>query len=47
MLHDLDATLRAVLTDPAAPADIRTAEISFETPDKDFRPAQPTVNLFL
>jgi hypothetical protein len=47
MLHDLDATLRAVLTDPAAPADVRTADISFETPDKDFRPAQPTINLFL
>jgi hypothetical protein len=47
MFNDLDATLRAVLADPAAPADVRGADVSFETPDKDFRPAQPTVNLFL
>jgi hypothetical protein len=46
MFNDIDATLRAVLDDPAAPADLRAAETSFETPDKDFAPAQPTVNLF-
>jgi len=47
MFDDLDASLRAVLDDAAAPADVRTADVSFETPDKDFRPVQPTVNLFL
>jgi hypothetical protein len=47
MFDDLDATLRAMLADPAAPADVRAADVSFETPDKDYRPAQPTVNLFL
>lgn len=47
MFDDLDATLRAVLADPAAPAGVRAADVSFETPDKDFRPGQPTVNLFL
>jgi hypothetical protein len=47
MLHDLDATLRAVLADPAAPADLRAADVSFDTPDKSFTPAQATVNLFL
>jgi Pvc16 N-terminal domain/Carboxypeptidase regulatory-like domain len=47
MFQDLDATLKAMLADPAAPADLRNAEISFETPDKDFKPAQATVNLFL
>lgn len=47
MFHDLDATLRAILDDNAAPADLRNAEVSFETPDKDFKPAQATVNLFL
>jgi hypothetical protein len=46
VFNDLDATLRAVLEIAAAPADLRAAEVSFETPDKDFTPAQPTVNLF-
>lgn len=47
MFNDLDATLRAVLDNSAAPADLRAAEVSFETPDKDFTPAQSAVNLFL
>lgn len=47
MFHDLDATLRTVLADDAAPTELRNAEVSFETPDKDFKPAQATVNLFL
>jgi hypothetical protein len=46
MFQDLDATLEAILDDPAAPADLRSAEVSFEAPDKDFKPAQPVVNLF-
>jgi len=47
MFQDLDATLRTILADAAAPADLRNAEVSFETPDKDFKPAQATMNLFL
>jgi hypothetical protein len=47
MFNDLDDTLRALLTDPAAPADLRAADVSFDTPAGDFRPAQATVNLFL
>lgn len=47
MFDDLDDTLRAVLDDPSAPADLRAADVSFLTPDKDFAPAQATVNLFL
>jgi uncharacterized protein DUF4255/carboxypeptidase family protein len=47
VFNDLDATLKALLDDPAAPADVRDADVSFETPDKDFRPAQPTISLFL
>jgi hypothetical protein len=47
VFNDLDTTLRAVLDDSAAPAALRGAEVSFETPEKDFTPAQPLVNLFL
>ena len=47
VFNDLDATLKAVLDDAAAPADLRAADVSFDTPDKDFKPAQATVNLFL
>jgi hypothetical protein len=46
VFNDLDATLRAVLDNAAAPVELRAAEVSFETPDKDFSPTQPTVNLF-
>ena len=47
MLDDLDATLRAMLTDAAAPAVLRSADISFDTPDKDFSPTQATLSVFL
>jgi hypothetical protein len=47
MFQDLDATLKALLADPAAPAGLRAADVSFQTPDKDFQPAQATLNLFL
>ncbi|MGQ5640496.1 MULTISPECIES: Pvc16 family protein [unclassified Streptomyces] len=43
----MDATLKAVLGDAGAPAEIRAADVSFDTPDRDFHPAQTTVNLFL
>lgn len=47
MFHDLDTTLRALMSDPAAPADLRAADIGFDTPDRGYQPAQATVNLFL
>lgn len=47
MFDDLDASLTALLTDPGAPAEVRGAEISFKTPDKDFSPNPTTINLFL
>jgi uncharacterized protein DUF4255/carboxypeptidase family protein len=47
MFQDLDTALTNLLHDPAAPADVRNADISFETPDKNFTPADGTVNLFL
>jgi hypothetical protein len=47
VFQDLDETLKAVLDDAAAPADLRAADVSFDTPDRDYRPAEPTVNLFL
>jgi hypothetical protein len=47
VFQDLDATLVAVLHDATSPADLRGADVSFDTPGKDFAPAQATVNLFL
>ena len=47
MFQDLDTTLEAMLNDPAAPADLRNADVSFDTPDKDYKPDHATVNLFL
>lgn len=47
MFADLDATLQAMLDDPGAPAALRAAEVSFDTPDRDFIPTQATVDLFL
>ncbi len=47
MFQDLDATLRNILRDPAAPAEVRAADVSFDTPDKDFTPTHATISLFL
>jgi hypothetical protein len=47
MFDDLDATMKALLDDPSAPADLRAADVSFDTPDRDYKPAQATINLFL
>jgi hypothetical protein len=47
MFQDLDSTLQAILDDPAAPAQLRNADVGFETPDKNYAPGQLTVNLFL
>jgi hypothetical protein len=47
MFHDLDSTLEAILDDPAAPARLLAADVSFVMPDKNYVPDQATVNLFL
>jgi hypothetical protein len=50
MFQDLDSTLMAILNDVAMPAtlvNLRNAAKSFVTPDRNFAPAQATVNLFL
>jgi hypothetical protein len=47
MFDDLDATLKAMFADTAAPTDLRNAEVAFDTPDTNYKPAQATVNLFL
>ena len=49
MFNDLDSTLTQVLNDAPAPAlqELRNADVSFETPDRTFAPAQASVNLFL
>lgn len=47
MFADLDATLHAMLDDPTSPAALRAADVSFVTPDRDYKPGQDTVNLFL
>lgn len=47
MFDDLDATLRVLLASDGAPAEVRAADVSFETPTRDFAPKGPTLNLFL
>jgi hypothetical protein len=47
MFHDLDKTIEKILDDDGAPAELKAAQVSFITPDKNFTPAQATVNLFL
>jgi len=47
MFDDLDSTLQAILNDANAPLPLRNADVSFETPDRDFAPDQAAVNLFL
>jgi Pvc16 N-terminal domain/Carboxypeptidase regulatory-like domain len=47
VFDDLDASLAAVLADAAAPMEVRSADVTFTVPDKDFTPAQPTLDLFL
>lgn len=47
MLNDLDDTLAAILNDADAPDHLENADVSFETPDRNYAPGQSTVNLFL
>jgi Pvc16 N-terminal domain/Carboxypeptidase regulatory-like domain len=47
MFHDLDDTLKRVLDDTAAPTVLQEADVSFETPEKNYAPFVATINLFL
>ena len=47
MFHDLDSILTAILDDTTAPTELRDADVSFETPDRNVAPGQPTESLFL
>jgi hypothetical protein len=47
MFQDLDRTLNAIIEDPQAPEVLRQADVSFETPDKEYAPDRTTLNLFL
>ena len=49
MFNDLDSTLTRLLDDApqAELLELRNADVSFETPDLNFAPAQDTVDLFL
>ena len=47
MFQDLDDTLTKILVDPQAPAELHSAEVSFETPEKTYTPTLATMNLFL
>jgi len=50
MFQDLDASLQDLLRDPWIPAaftELSNADVSFETPDRNYAPSQLTLNLFL
>ena len=47
MFDDLDASLPAMLDGPGRPGGRARRRRQLRTPDKDFRPQQPTLNLFL
>jgi uncharacterized protein DUF4255/carboxypeptidase family protein len=47
MFDDLDTAINAILNEATAPVELRNADVSFETPDQNFAPAQATMNLFL
>jgi len=49
VFNDLDSTLTQLLNDApqAELPQLRNADVSFETPDFNFAPGQPTVDLFL
>jgi hypothetical protein len=47
VFDDVDASLKALLADADAPAELRAADVVFDTPGRDFAPAQTTIDLFL
>jgi hypothetical protein len=47
MFHDLSQTLKAILSQPKLPIELKATQISFERPDGKFTTQQNTLNLFL
>jgi hypothetical protein len=47
MFQDLDTAIESILNLGDAPAQLLAADVSFETPDRNYAPTTPTVNLFL
>jgi hypothetical protein len=47
VFQDLDKTIETILNDDGAPAELKAAQVSFITPDKNFTLNGATVNLFL
>ena len=47
MFQDLDTAIESILNLGDAPAQLLAADVSFETPDRNYAPTIPTVNLFL
>lgn len=47
MFHDLDKTIEKILDDSDAPAELKAAQVSFITPDKNLPLTGATVDLFL
>jgi hypothetical protein len=41
MFHHLDSTIENILNDSKAPTELVNAGVSFETPDKSFKPKNP------
>lgn len=47
MIRDLSETLKAMLTQPALPAELASAQIAFERPAEPFNPTQTTIDVYL
>jgi Pvc16 N-terminal domain/Carboxypeptidase regulatory-like domain len=50
MIQDLSLTLQAILDDPSLAAkypELAAAQIAFDRPDENFKPAQTTIDLYL
>ena len=47
MFHDLDKTIEKILDDSGAPAELKAAQVSFITPDKNLPLTGATIDLFL
>jgi hypothetical protein len=47
VIDDLSNTLRSVLQQPGGPKELNDARIVFDHPTETFKPAEPTIDLFL
>lgn len=47
MIHDLDSSLKAILSDASTSVLVRNADVEFTAPVESYSPAAPTINLFL